>query len=43
MDQNNYFSSGIRKKEQQLHRLKVNNNIDFEKSGKFTFFCKIQI
>ena len=30
MDQNNYLKAGMSKKEQQLHRLKVNNNIDFE-------------
>ena len=30
MDQNNYFRADISKKEQQLHRLKVNNKFDFE-------------
>ena len=30
MDQNNYFRAEINKKEQQLHRLKVNNKSDLE-------------
>ena len=30
MDQNKYFRAEISKKEQQLHRLKVNKNSDLE-------------